>query len=74
MRNRKLQERLEGIAKVGLILKNKKTKHAIEEKSCVYAIQTNQKWEEAGLPWWSSGQDPALPVRGAGVWEFTCSN
>ena len=43
MRNRKLQERLEGIAKVGLILKNKKMKHAIEEKSCVYAIQTNQK-------------------------------
>ena len=55
MRNRKLQEHLKGIAKVGSILKNKKIKHAIEEKSCVYCIQTNQKRNEEGLPWWSSG-------------------
>ena len=43
MRNGKLQVHLEGIVTVGRVLKHKKIKHAIKEKSCVYSIQTKQK-------------------------------
>lgn len=43
MRNGKLQVHLEGIVTVRTVLKHKKIKHAIKEKSCVYSTQTKQK-------------------------------
>lgn len=35
-----------------------------------FKISAKKRKQKQGLPWWSSSQDPPLPMQGARVWSL----